>query len=119
MIKIFPGFKNFRPERYLEYPPHQGKEQLIEEFFFQFIKTQKNHNIGKKIYYIPIFWTNYFIKKNYGKNIRFLKIITKVFNFLTKMNKFTVVQFAGGTKVPLDNTIIFLCWLLFIRDWKR
>ncbi len=110
MIKIFPGFRNFRPERYLEYPPHQGNEQLIEEFFFQFIETQKNHNIGKKIYYIPIFWTNYFMKKNYGKNIRFLKIVTRVFNFLTKkMNKFTIVQFAGGTKVPLDNTIIFSC----------
>jgi len=109
LIKVFPGLKYFRPKRYLKYPPHQEEEEkLIEEFFFQFIKKDKNNHISKKIYYIPIFWTNYFMKKNYGKNIRFLKIFIKLFNFFTKkMTKFTIVQFAGGTKVPLDNTIIF------------
>lgn len=108
MIRTIPGLKHFRPKRYLEYPPHQGDEKLIEEFFFQFIKKNRDLSISKNIYYIPIFWTNYFMKNNYGKNIRFLKIFIKFFNLLTKkLKKFTIVQFAGGTKVPLDNTIIF------------
>ena len=108
MIKILPGLKHFRPKRHLEYPPHQGEENLIEEFFFQFIKKNNQYRKSNKIYYIPIFWTNYFIKNNYGKNIRLLKIFIRIFNFFTKkFTKFTIVQYAGGTKVPIDNTIIF------------
>ena len=108
LIKVFPGLKQFRPKWYSEYPPHQEDEELIEEFFFQFIKKGQKKGNSKKIYYIPIFWTNYFMTKNYGKNIRFLKIFIKFFNFFTKkLKKFTIVQFAGGTKVPLENTIIF------------
>jgi len=109
LIKIFPLLNFFRPNRVLTYPPHQDEELLIEEYFFNYIKnTKRKKKFKKNIYYIPIFWTNYFNKQNYGKNIRLLKILILFFNLFTyRLKKFTVVQFGGGVKLPIDNTLIF------------
>jgi len=94
--------KKFLLQNSITYPPTSNGENFELYFFTRFMEEtpELNHT------YIPIQWTNYFIKNNYGHNIDSLK--SYIPNALNKDSKyFTVVQFAGGTLVELPNNIFF------------
>ena len=83
--------------------PTGNKHENFESYFYNFYTSQ---NLEHEYTYIPIQWTNYLVKNNYGANLDNLS------NFIsknTKKNKkyFTIVQYAGGPLVQLENTKIF------------
>jgi hypothetical protein len=78
--------EKFRPRNVLIYPPSNNKT-FEEHFHDEYIKEQYSHRI-----YIPIFWTNYYLSKNYGKGD--LSELQEVINNLDRTKKyFTIVQY--------------------------
>lgn len=77
----------FRPRNILEYPP--GNTYLFEEYFYdEFIKSE----VKLERIYIPIFWTNYYISKNYGQGD--ISDIQSIIDKLDRTKKyFTIVQY--------------------------
>ena len=106
MIENIP--KSFLDLSVQGYPIH-NKSIGIEEYFYKFFK---NKNIETDLTYLPIQWTNYFVKNKYGKEIDELKNFTKALNFNEK-KYFTVTQYDGGPLVNLNNTIVFSCSGMF------
>lgn len=101
-MKILDTPKEFLDFSVKNYPSSNIKKNFEAYFFDNFIKS----NISSQYTYIPIQWTNYLVNKNYGKNIDDLKTFLR--NNLSHTEKyFTVVQYAGGTIVELENTLIF------------
>jgi hypothetical protein len=101
MIKID---DNFRPRNILIYPP--GNNQTFEEYFYD--KYSSSNNISNRIY-IPIFWTNYYISKDYGKGD-----ISELQNLLNKLDRskkyFTIVQYDDNILNDLfDLDILIFC----------
>lgn len=84
MLKIN---ESFRPRNILEYPPNN--KQTFEEYFYdQYII---DNTITDRIY-IPIFWTNYYISKNYGQAE--LSELQEVLDNLDRNKKyFTIIQY--------------------------
>ena len=83
----------FQPKCNNKFPVYSLKLTLEEIFYKYFIKNPKKI-ISNRIY-IPIFWTNYIVTRNYGRNNEELE------NFLNKTlekNKkyFTIIQNASG-----------------------
>ena len=106
-LRIFEVPKKFMPRHTTINPPHQGNKPLIEERFYEFVK---NNRIYSNYIYLPIFWTQYHINNNYGNNLK------EINNFITDIEKkypsekfFTIVQYDGGTLVPMNNCSIFGC----------
>jgi hypothetical protein len=84
MIKID---DNFRPRNILEYPP--SNKQTFEEYFYD---EYMNNNIKTDRIYIPVFWTNFYISKNYGNGD--LSKLQKSLDSLDRDKKyFTIVQY--------------------------
>jgi len=84
------------------YPTGNNKKNFESYFYNYFIE---NYTLAEYTY-IPIQWTNYLIKNNFGKEL------SDLLNFLNKnLNKnqkyFTVVQYAGGPLVEIENCLIF------------
>jgi len=94
--------ERFRPKSLLTYPPNN--EKLFEEFFYdEFIKTTF---LTERIY-LPIFWTNYYISKNYGKDN--LDDLQLVINNLDKTKKyFTIVQYDDNILNNLNDLDILI-----------
>ena len=95
------------PKQFLDFSirkyPVGNNSKNFEGFFYNYFLSK---NIISDLNYIPIQWTNYLIKNDYGKNLDELN------HFLSKYidkNKryFTIVQYAGGPLVELENTLIF------------
>jgi hypothetical protein len=108
MIKIVEVPEHFLPEMPVQYPPHQGYSPMIEERAYSFFKT--NQELESDYIYIPIQWTSWHINPNgeYGKNTQ------PLIDFCSQLTEkhpnekfFTVVQYDGGTLVPIDNCKIF------------
>jgi hypothetical protein len=98
------NFKNLRLEPdYAPYPPYH-KGDYLEEYFYNFYKSQKQDfdKIGYTL--IPIFWTNIYLR-NIPSNI-----IQSYIDHLPNNTKyFTVSQFDDGIKEDLPpNTINFV-----------
>ena len=92
-------YKDFSIPNY----PQLNNKKNFEGFFYDFFTE---NNVECEFTYIPIQWTNYLVSNGYGKNIEDLQ------NFLSKnlesdKKYFTVVQYAGGPLIKLDNTLIF------------
>lgn len=108
MIRIADIPEKFLPEMPVQYPPHQGYSPLIEERAYSFFKTRKD--IESDYIYIPIQWTSWHINPGgeYGQNT---KPLIEFCNQLTENHPnekfFTIVQYDGGTLVPIDNCTIF------------
>lgn len=97
----------FKPKMTVSYPPHQLNSPMIEERAFEYFSTK---NILSDLIYIPIQWTEYHINNNYGKNIKELqKFCYEINSKYPKEKFFTIVQYDGGTLVPLNNCKIFAC----------
>lgn len=97
----------FRPPTTTINPPHQGRNPLIEERFFQYASSNV---IYSDLIYIPIFWTQFHINNNYGQNL------DEIFDFIEQIHLkysnekfFTIVQYDGGTLIPINNCKIFAC----------
>lgn len=104
-LRILDVPKKFQPKHFTINPPHQGKKPLIEERFYKFAVSNQ---INSDYIYLPIFWTQYHINNNYGKNLKDIK------NFLNNLEEkypsdkfFTIVQYDGGTLLPINNCTIF------------
>ena len=54
--------ERFRPKNIIEYPPFNRK--MFEEYFYH--EYYYNQPLLERIY-LPIFWTNYYISRNYGQ----------------------------------------------------
>lgn len=108
MIRIIDVPQEFLPEMPVQYPPHQGNNPMIEERAYSFFSTKKE--LESDYIYIPIQWTSWHVNPGgeYGQNTQPL---TEYCNQLTEkhLNEkfFTVVQYDGGTLVPIDNCTIF------------
>jgi len=78
--------ENFRLKSSLIYPP--GNTLLFEEFFY----NNFNHQNEIDRIYIPIFWTNYYINKNYGNGD-----LSELQFFLDSLDRnkkyFTIIQY--------------------------
>jgi hypothetical protein len=105
MIRIEAIPEIFRNSEIIEYPIH-NKSEGIEQKFSTYIDS--NNTPRSKLKYLPIQWTNYLIKNNYGKNIEDLQLYC---DDLIKNNPneryFTVVQYDGGPIVNLNNCVVF------------
>lgn len=86
----------------ITYPPTSNGKNFELYFYYRFLKEMPKLDF----IYIPIQWTNYYIKNNYGHNIDLIK--SYIQNAITKDKKyFTIIQFAGGTLVEIPNIIYF------------
>lgn len=108
MIRIADVPQEFLPEMPVQYPPHQGYSPMIEERAYSFFKTKQD--IESDYIYIPIQWTSWHINPGgeYGQNTQ--PLIDYCNNLIEKYPDekfFTVVQYDGGTLVPIDNCRIF------------
>ncbi len=108
MIRIAECPEHFLPKMPVVYPPHQGWNPMIEERSFNFFSTKTD--LESDYIYIPIQWTSWHINPGgeYGQNTQPL---IEYCNELTQKHPnekfFTVVQYDGGTLVPIDNCLIF------------
>lgn len=96
--------EKFRPRNILIYPPKNTK--IFEEFFYdEFLKL----NPKTERIYLPIFWTNYYISKNYGQGD--LSELQSVLDGLNKNKKyFTIVQYDDNILNDLkDLDILIFC----------
>ena len=108
MIRIVDVPREFLPKMPVQYPPHQGSNPMIEERAFSFFTTKKD--LDSDYIYIPIQWTSWHINPGgeYGLNSK--PLIDFCYNLTQKYPNekfFTIVQYDGGTLVPIDNSIIF------------
>lgn len=86
----------------INYPSGNNKKNFEAYFYEYFTKN----NVNNKYTYIPIQWTNYLVKNNYGRNIDDLKLFLNK-NLDSNKKYFTIIQYAGGPLVELENTLIF------------
>ena len=87
----------------INYPPHQKSMNIEAKLFLEISKNDAKLN--SNLSYLPIQWTNYLVKNGYGKNVKDLQLYI---NSLPKNKKyFSVIQYAGGPLVDIDNIIIF------------
>lgn len=91
----------FRPPSNLEYPP--GNRKIFEEFFLENYNPEKIKTERK---YIPVLWTNYYIKNNFGSDSGQLQ---DYLNSLDKNSKyFTIVQYDDNILEDLENLDILI-----------
>jgi len=108
MIRIAEVPQEFLPKMPVQYPPHQGYSPMIEERAYSFFATQKE--LESDHIYIPIQWTSWHVNPGgeYGQNTQPL---IEYCNQLTEKHPnekfFTIVQYDGGTLIPIDNCTIF------------
>lgn len=108
MIRIADVPQEFLPEMPVQYPPHQGFSPMIEERAYSFFKTKEE--LESDYIYIPIQWTSWHVNPGgeYGQNTQPL---IEYCNQLTEKHPnekfFTIVQYDGGTLIPIDNCTIF------------
>lgn len=108
MLDIIEVPEEFKPQMKVRYPIHQ-KSKMIEERAHKYFSNNKKY-INSEYSYLPIYWTQYLINCDYGKNIKKLRDFVNNLNILYPNKKFfTVVQYAGGTLVSLNNCIYYSC----------
>jgi hypothetical protein len=108
MIKILDTPEKFLPKMPVIYPPHQGWNPMIEERAYNFFSTKKK--LESDYIYIPIQWTSWHINPGgeYGQNIQPLTdFCNEAIQKYPDEKFFTIVQYDGGTLIPIDNCLIF------------
>jgi hypothetical protein len=104
-LRIFDVPNIFRPKSTIPFPPHQKDPRMIEERAFEYFSRRK---IESNLIYLPIYWTQYHINNNYGKNREELIKYCDYLNAKYPSEKFfTIVQYDGGLLVPINNCLIF------------
>ena len=92
-------FLNFSIPKY----PSLNTKKNFEAYFFEYFQNQE---FNTSLKYIPIQWTNYLVKQNYGRDIQDLNNYLKL-NLKSEEKYFTIVQYSGGPLIELENTLIF------------
>jgi len=92
-------FLNFSIPQY----PSLNTKKNFEAYFFEYFQNQE---FNTSLKYIPIQWTNYLVKQNYGRDIQDLNNYLKL-NLKSEEKYFTIVQYSGGPLIELENTLIF------------
>jgi hypothetical protein len=108
MIRIAEVPQEFLPKMPVQYPPHQGYNPMIEERAYSFFATQKN--LESDYIYIPIQWTSWHVNPGgeYGQNTQpLIDYCNQLIEKYPNEKFFTVVQYDGGTLIPIDNCTIF------------
>jgi len=106
MIRIAEVPQEFLPKMPVQYPPHQGYSPMIEERAYSFFKTKQE--LESNYIYIPIQWTSFHINNNYGQNTQpLIDYCNQLIEKHPNEKFFTIVQYDGGTLVPIDNCTIF------------
>jgi hypothetical protein len=108
MIRIVDVPKSFLPKMPIEYPPHQGSNPMIEERAYSFFTTKEE--IQSECIYIPIQWTSWHINPGgeFGKNTQpLVNFCDELVSKHPDEKFFTIVQYDGGTLIPIDNCKIF------------
>lgn len=108
MIRILEVPEAFLPKMPVSYPPHQGTSPMIEERAFSFFSLNKN--LESDYIYIPIQWTSWHINPygEYGQNAQpLIDYCNQLSEKYPNEKFFTIVQYDGGTLVPIDNCKIF------------
>lgn len=108
MIRILEVPEHFLPKMPVQYPPHQGHSPMIEERAYSFFSSQKN--LESDYIYIPIQWTSWHINPygEYGQNTQpLIDFCGQVSEKYPNEKFFTIVQYDGGTLVPINNCRIF------------
>ena len=98
-MKIEQVPKKFQPEYKSVYPSYSNGLHM-EEIFFKYFEENKD-SIETEYIYLPIFWTSFYILRNYAANINDLM------EYLDKLDKskkyFTIIQYASGICVKNKN----------------
>ena len=108
MIRIIDLPPEFLPEMPVQYPPHQGNNPMIEERAYSFFSTKQE--LKSDYIYIPIQWTSWHVNPGgeYGQNTQpLIEYCNQLTEKYPNEKFFTVVQYDGGTLVPIDNCTIF------------
>ena len=108
MIRIADVPQEFLPKMPVQYPPHQGSSPMIEERAYSFFSTKTE--LESDYIYIPIQWTSWHINPGgeYGQNTKpLIDFCNQLIEKHPDEKFFTVVQYDGGTLVPIDNCTIF------------
>jgi hypothetical protein len=86
-----------RPDKPFIYPP--GNDELFEEYFYDFYHM---YNINTEREYLPIFWTNLYCNRDFGRGD--LSDIQKYLDGLDKNKKyFTIIQYDDGILNKVDH----------------
>ena len=108
MIKVVDVPQKFLSRMPVQNPPHQSTP-MIEERAYSFFKNRQY--LESEYTYIPIHWTSWHINptgKNYGQNTQpLIDYCTELTSKNPNEKFFTVVQYDGGTLIPIDNCRIF------------
>lgn len=81
--------EDYRPHHPLQYPP--DNDLIFEEWY-----AQQPHPPCERVY-LPIFWTSYYCKWNYGKNQGAINRLQNYLNNLDRSKKYyTIVQYDDG-----------------------
>lgn len=104
-MRVFKVPKNLKIYKKVNYPPHNSSFNLEGEISRRLIKRSKD--INTKFTFLPIQWTNYFIKNKYGKNLDEIKKFyeKKIKNSSKKF--FTVLQYADGNLFETSSITYF------------
>lgn len=108
MIRILEVPEKFLPKMPVVYPPHQGSSPMIEERALGYFSNEKD--LESDYIYIPIQWTSWHINPygEYGQNTQpLIEFCSQLSEKYPDEKFFTVVQYDGGTLVPIDNCKIF------------
>lgn len=108
MIRIADVPEEFMPPLPNVYPPHQGTNPMIEERAYSFFSSK--NELKSDYIYIPIQWTSWHINPDgeYGQNTQpLIDFCSKLTEKFPNEKFFTVVQYDGGTLIPIDNCKIF------------
>jgi len=97
--------KNLKIFKKVDYPPHNIGFNLEGEITKRLLESAKN--IETNLKFLPIQWTNYFIKNKYGKNLSELEKYNNKKLKNKKNNYFTVIQYADGHLVETENILFF------------
>ena len=109
MLRILEVPDQLIPKMNIKYPPHQSSNPMIEERCFEYFNENAD-KIDTDCIYIPIQWTAFHLLNDYGKNLQpLIEYYNAVLDQLPDEKFFTVVQWDGGTLIPLDNCRIFAC----------
>lgn len=85
--------EKFRPKIKYKYPI--DNEIIFEEWVYQNLK--ENEIDKTEYYYLPIFWTSYYVNNNYGKNKDAIRELQDYIDTLDKNKKyFTIYQYDDG-----------------------
>jgi len=99
--------KKFQQRCNVQYPNYSCGVQMEEILYELLIKDiDKLNNINSDYIYLPIFWTDYYINHNYGKDIY------ELYDYLdtldTSKKYFTIVQYDSGIFVKNSNLNILV-----------